>query len=362
MRLFPILTALLVSGFLYLMVFERDALMAFAAGAAETMDTAADTESAGIKPVSVMALRSNAQSIDNAVILRGQTEAWREVVVRAETSGLVVSDPLRKGSRVNAGDLLCQIDPGTREAQLTEAEARLQEARINDNAASQLSEGGFASQTRVASTTAAVQAAEAGVKAARTEIDRLAIHAPFAGLLESDTAEIGSLLQPGDQCATVIQLDPIKLVGFVPEVDVDRITVGARAAARLTSGRDVTGDVVFVARSADELTRTFEVEIAVQNNDLAIRDGQTVEILIASDGLNAHLLPGSALTLDDNGTLGVRVIDDQSKASFAPVTFIRDSIEGVWVDGLPQTVEVIVVGQEYVTDGVPVTPTYRGGN
>lgn len=191
---------------------------------------------------------------------------------------------------------------------------------------------------------------------------RLNITAPFAGLLESDTAELGSLLQPGALCATVIQLDPIKLVGFVSEADVARVTLGADARARLVNRQEVTGAVTFVARSADPETRTFRVEVAVPNADLALRDGQTAEIMIASEGTPAHLLPQSALTLNDEGTLGVRIVTAENTAGFIPVALMRDTADGVWVAGLPQAADVIVIGQEYVVAGVPVRASYGDSN
>jgi multidrug efflux system membrane fusion protein len=301
MRIFSILTALVVVFSLYMLVIERDTLRAFAQADATAEDTAGDDEErAELRDaVSVVALSSTATEIDRAVLLRGQTEAARQVDVRAETSGVVISDPLRKGAFVEAGDVLCRIDPGTRQAtlaetearlvearsrvpeaearlaearsavpaaqaSLVEAEARLAEAEINFNAADRLSADGFASDTRVAATRAAmesalagvgaarsrldgaragvesaksqvenaksgIQAAEAAVAAAENEIARLTITAPFAGLLESDAAELGALLQPGSLCANIIQLDPIKLVGFVPEAQVDRVKLGAPA-------------------------------------------------------------------------------------------------------------------------------------
>ena len=119
------------------------------------------------------------------------------------------------------------------------------------------------------------------------------------------------------------------------------------------------GRVTFLSRSADPQTRTFRVDIDVPNADLNIRDGQTAEIMIASDGANAHLLPQSALTLDDDGRLGVRLVATGSVAQFVPVQLIRDTVKGVWVTGLDDQVDVIVVGQEYVTDGVAVVPTWQ---
>lgn len=407
MRLMPILTALIVAATLYLLVFERDRLLEMAG--VDTAEIAAETETVSEfdepeveeqNRVGVVVMRSKASTIDGAVILRGRTEAARQVDVRAETTGQVMSEPLRAGAFVDAGDLLCRLDPGTRQdalaeararlseaeaglpasrARLAEAEARLEEARINDNAAARLSEGGFASETRVASATAAAEAALAGVQSAKSgvesanaavrsaeaavagaerELTRLEITAPFGGILDRDTAELGALLQPGSACATILQLDPIKVVGFVSETEVDRVEQGALAGARLASGRQITGRVTFISRSADEATRTFRVDVEVQNDDLSIRDGQTAEIAIQSDGQTAHLLPQAALTLDDDGRLGVRLVSD-GKALFQPVSVIRDTVDGIWVAGLPAEAEVIVTGQEFVIDGVPVEVTYQ---
>jgi len=411
MRIVPIITAVLVSAALYVFVFERDRLSSLtqddttpASVSSDTQTdepTQADASDADSGVVKVVVQKSQARMIDSAVILRGETQAARSVTVRAETSGQIINDPLRKGHVVTAGDILCQIDPGVRSsaladararlasaqaripetaARVAEANARLDEARINFNAANKLSETGFASETRVASaqagvrsaeaavatatsgleaTKSAIQSAEAAVESAQKELDRVTITAPFGGLLETDTAELGSLMQPGAACATIVQLDPIKVVGFVPETALSRVTIGAPARAKLTGGRMVQGLVTFISRSADPVTRTFRIEIDVANTDQSISDGQTAEIVIAAEGDNAHLLPQSSLTLNDAGTLGVRIVVANT-ARFVPVTLVRDTIDGVWVTGLPAQADVIVIGQEYVRHGVRVAPTYQG--
>ena len=408
MRPLSILVALLVAAGLYLLVFDRERLFAIAGRDAPAEGAVADAGSTGPSDAEqtppamrVVVLPSQARPIETAVILRGRTEASREVTVAVETSGRIVTPPLRKGTTVAEGDALCQLDPGIRETQLAEARARLAEARsrvpeaeaalveararfrasdIETTAARQLSEGGFATETRLAAAEAAsesatagierarsalssaqagIEAATASVEAAEREIDRLTITAPFAGLLETDTAELGTLLQPGQPCATIVQIDPLHVIGFAPELDVARLTDGAPARARLATGQSVDGRVSFIARSADPRTRTFRVEVTVPNTNAALRDGQTAEITIGTDGISAHLLPQSALTLDDGGALGVRVVDEASVARFQAVQVIRDAPDGVWVAGLPDTARVITVGQDFVTDGVPVTAVER---
>jgi len=433
MRIVSIVLALLVAAGLYLWVIERDSTKAFIAAqtassdeGAPQGDTDTDVAEAASQPsetdavadgaIKVLARKSVAREIDSAVILRGQTEAAREVEARSETTSTVTSPPLRKGAFVEEGQLLCSLDPGTRdstlaemrarvaeaisrkveaesrvpeaESRVAEAVARLEEARVNENAASRLSEGGFASETRVKNAQASFAAAEAALEAARSgvtaakaglqsadatiqsasaavasaekELSRLEVRAPFAGLLESDTAELGSLLQPGSLCATVIQLDPIKLVAFVPETEVNRVSLGAMAQARLAAGNEeVAGKVTFLSRAADETTRTFRVEIEVPNPELTIRDGQTAEIAISAAGERAHLLPPSALTLSEDGTIGLRTVSDEGVVGFVPVNVLRDTARGVWLTGLPDVLNVIVVGQEFVTAGVTVAATYQ---
>jgi len=409
MRPIPVLTAILVTAFLYILVMERDALTAFALtgspdGDISQTDAPPAAAAAAQEPrklVGVVALHSQAQVIDSAVVLRGETQALRQVQVRAETTSLVISEPLRRGAYVEAGQILCQLDPGTRPSSLAEAkaalasakarvpetqaklkksQAALKEAQINYNVAKKLNTSGYAAETKLASAEAAQSAAEAGVEEARSglettqagiesaqagvakaekELDRLTLTAPFTGILESDSAELGSLMQAGGVCATVIQLNPIKLVGYVPETEVNRVAVGALAGARLTNGATLQGRVTFLSRSADPSTRTFRVDIDVPNPDLKIRDGETAEILIASDGATAHLLPQSSLTLNDDGVLGVRLVGPENVVSFAPIKLVRDTIQGVWVTGLGQSADVIIIGQEYVTDGVTVAPTFQ---
>ncbi len=438
MKLFPVLAAIVVSITIYVVLFERERVQN-ALAAQDVIETAEDLISDEPDPLEdlsgtansfpVVAVKSTARTIDSAVTLRGQTQAFREVSLRAETSGQIISDPVRRGSFVEQDQIMCQLDPGTRQAALSEARARLaeavsrvpeakarvpeaearvaeararvdeaaarlEEAEINVNAATRLSEGGFASEIRVASALAAVRGAEAGVESAEAglksaqsnletaasgieaaragvesaraavasaerEIQRLSIVAPFGGILETDTAELGSLLQPGDLCATIMQLDPIILVGFAPETQVARVTLGAPARARLVTGETVEGQVSFLSRAADPQTRTFRVEVRVENTDLALSDGQTAQIEIEAAGAQAHLLPQSALTLDNAGALGVRTVDADNRVAFRAVTLLRDTSTGVWVSGLDAEADVIIIGQEFVDEGVQVAPRFQ---
>ncbi|MDG2403321.1 MAG: efflux RND transporter periplasmic adaptor subunit [Amylibacter sp.] len=338
------------------------------------------------KAVSVLVQKSNEQEVTNGILLRGQTEAFKSVQVKAETSGSVISQPIRKGTFVKNGELLCELEVGTKSDVLSEAkvalalsldeldasihqyELRVQAAErqksllkrgVGTEAAVEAAElSASSAETQSLSKRQAVANVEARINRATTELNNTKIIAPFDGLLESDTAEYGDFMQTGAPCGTLLALNPIKLIGYATETQVSKIEVNTKAGARLISGDTVSGTVSFISRSADPTTRTFLVETTVPNENYEIREGSTADIYISLAGAKGHLLPQSSLTLNSSGELGVRIaIND--KAKFIPVKIIRDAEEGVWVTGLPNSVDVIIVGQEYVTDNSNIKVSYK---
>ena len=338
------------------------------------------------KAVSVLVQKSNEQEVTNGILLRGQTEAFKSVQVKAETSGSVISQPIRKGTFVKNGELLCELEVGTKSDVLSEAkvalalsldeldasihqyELRVQAAErqksllkrgVGTEAAVEAAElSASSAETQSLSKRQAVANVEARINRATTELNNTKIIAPFDGLLESDTAEYGDFMQTGAPCGTLLALNPIKLIGYATETQVSKIEVNTTAGARLISGDTVSGTVSFISRSADPTTRTFLVETTVPNENYEIREGSTADIYISLSGAKGHLLPQSSLTLNSSGVLGVRIALND-KAKFIPINIIRDAEEGVWVTGLPDTVEVIIVGQEYVTDNSNIKVSYK---
>lgn len=319
----------------------------------------ADAEIDLAKPVPVLVLPVVAEETSDRLLVPGRTSAARRVRVAAETAGLVVSDPLRRGGRVAAGDVLCRLDPGSRPAQLAEAEANLVKAEADAKAAESLSAKGFTAETTRIARRASLEAAQAAVDLMRLDIDRLEIRAPFDGLLEDDTAELGARLGQGDTCATIIDLSRLRATGYVSEQVVDRISGGAPASVRLVNGKSAEGRITFISRAADPETRTYEVEITLENPAGQLRDGMTAELRIDLAPERAHRIPQSALTLDDTGQLGVRIAE-AATTRFVPVSILREEAVGLWVRGLPEAADVIVVGQEFVRDGRPIAPTRIG--
>ena len=294
-----------------------------------------------------------------AVTVRGRTEATRSVEVMAETAGVVASTPTPEGSWVKAGQVICRLDVDARQATLDQARARYQAERLQHQAALQLQERGFRSDTQVLTAKAEMDQAAASVRQAEVALEQVNIRAPFAGVLDSRPAEVGTFLSPGQTCGTVVELSPILLVGDVAESDAARLSVGAPASASLGAGGALSGRIRYVSREAHPTTRTYRVEVVAPNPNGAIRSGLSAQIQVQAGQGAAHLVPVTALVLDSNGRQGVRYVAAGDVVGFAPVKVMEETPEGVWVTGLSGSVAVVTVGQSYVAEGQKVRVASR---
>ena len=290
------------------------------------------------------------------LVVHGQTKASRQVVMRAETGGRVVEVPVDKGAVVAAADVLARLDMGNRRERLEEAQALVAQRDLDFNAASSLAKSDHGSRTRLAETRAELETARAALAAIRKEIEDTVVRAPFAAVLNHRAVEIGDLVSPGGEVATLIDLDPITVAAEAAERVVGHLTVGAPAEVRLIDGRTVQGEVTWVSSSASKGTRTYPLEITIANPQQDIPEGMTAEVRLALEATVAHLVSPAVLTLDDAGVVGVKLVDDTDTVRFARIQIVRDSPEGMWLSGLPEQVRLITVGQEFVVEGQRVVP------
>ncbi|MEJ8476052.1 efflux RND transporter periplasmic adaptor subunit [Roseibium algae] len=320
---------------------------------AERQDPAADA------PFRVEVMHLTASERTAVLDIRGRTEANAKVQVRSETAAKVIDRPAREGSRVSAGDILCKLDKGTREASVLEAKAMVAQAKLDHSAATQLQTKGFTAQTRVAQVQAQLDAADARLQEAELELQRTVIRSPIDGITESPMANIGSRLNIGDVCASVVDTDPMTAIGQVSEIDIAKMTIGMPAKVELVTGQTFEGTVRYIAPAADTDTRTFRIEVEIPNPDGLARDGVTALTTLSLASEKAHKISPAILTLNDAGLVGVRGVDTNNKTVFYPATVLGGEEDGVWVSGLPNEVTVITVGQDYVIDGELVDPVLK---
>jgi multidrug efflux system membrane fusion protein len=325
-------------------------VMRLASGGHEKAE--AKVPAAGPPSVQVRLTPESVRQFD--VVMRGRTEAARTVVVKSETAGVVAAVPAQEGAFVRQGQVLCRLAVDARQASLDQARAALKSRQLQRQAAAQLAEKGFRSQTQVLEAQANLDAAQAQVRAAEIALRQVEIRAPFSGVFDHRDAEVGTYLAPGQPCGTMIELNPLLVVGDAPETEAAKIRLGAPATATLVSGKTLSGRVRYVAHDADPQTRTYHLEVAAQNAGMDVRSGLSADLKISAGAGPAHLVPVSALVLDSAGRQGVRYVLPGDRVAFAPVTVLEETPQGTWVSGLKGPVNVIVVGQSFVAEGQKV--------
>lgn len=307
-------------------------------------------------PTSVRTLISTAQLTSPMITLRAFAQNERTIMVRTETDGRIRARPVQRGSRVEEGDLLCELSVDDRQAQLEQAVAARKRAELDYTGATELWDKSLISDVELAERFENLSRAKALESSRGIELDRIRIRAPFDGVVEETHVEIGDFLKRGDACVTLLDLDPMLIIGQVSEFEVDSLQLGAPANVMFLSGELVEGRIRFLGRDSQDGTRTYRVEVEVPNPSQSFRSGATAEIQVPLEAVLAHKVTPNLLRLDDFGRLGVYIVSAENRAEFHPIDILRDDDSGFFVTGLPRIVQLVVRGQGTLVPGQAVEP------
>ena len=285
------------------------------------------------------------------IILSCTTEADKSSVAVARAAGILTTLEVDRGDRVSAGETVATLSDEGRTAAVLQAQALLDQRVAEYEANKALIDKGQAPKNQLPALEAAVAAARAALAAAEAEADRSIIRAPIAGIVQEVPVQVGQAIQPATEVASVIDPDPMLAVGAISERERGNVRVGQTAAIRFIDGATTSGEINYVGVSADKATRTYPVQARMDNPDAAIGDGVTCEMVVETDPFPAVSVPRSALVFSDEGGLGVRIVDADSKARFVPIAIVDDAVGSVWVTGVDGPARIIVVGQDFVRDG-----------
>ena len=355
-----LISASLVAGFLLIWLLSG---LIFGESETTSHPTLVERGSAVVSPADtpmtrVRARVSQAELRTRFLVLRGRAESKRSVQLKAEIAGKIVNRPVERGDSVKLGALLCELAVDDRLASVAEAKASLLEAKIEYEGSLKLKEQGLQSQTAIARTHARLESARAQVRRMELNMERTRITAPFDGVVEQLQMNVGDYAAPGAICATLIDLDPMLITADVTEAEVENLSLGDKVAGATSTGLKIDGTLTFISKQSDPVTRTYQVEITVDNSDYHLRSGLTSTVRISLDEVYAHRVSPALFTLNDQGEFGLRLVEENNRVGFLAIKVIEDSDQGVWVTGLPRTVSIITVGQEYVLAGQAIDPLY----
>jgi multidrug efflux system membrane fusion protein len=301
-----------------------------------------------VKPMAAKLMMTSMQ-------LNGQTEEARRVTLRTKTGGRILSLLATKGQKVNAGEELVRIDPENRLVRLAEAKAKLHQRSLELAANTKLEAKAVKSQNALAACMADYEAAKSSLALIEQEIADTHIKAPFEGVFEETFVEMGDVTTVGEKIATIIELNPLKIICNISEKDVSRLKIGEKADVILPSLQDrkLPAQVTYIGKIADPKTRTYRVEMQADNPDMVISSGLTARITFPTGQANGYMVSTAVISLRDDGAVGVKTVEG-GKVVFYPVQIIETKPEGLLVTGLPNHISLITTGGDFVVEGQEV--------
>lgn len=286
--------------------------------------------------------------------LSGRTEADNRASAVARTAGSIVELNVRRGDRVKVGDVIATLSDEARQAQVAQAQALVDQKKVDLEAKMKLIKRGIIAANQQNVLEADLRAAEGALAMAKAEHERGLIIAPISGVVSGSPMTTGQAVEANMMVAEVIALDPMLAVAEVAERQLGEIKVGDEADVRLVTGQTAKGIVRYVAPTASTGTRTYRVEVEVDNADLSIPDGVTAEVEFKLSSVASARVPRSALTFSAAGELSVRVVGTDGTVASIPVGIVEDARDEIWISGPKDGAQIIVQGQDFVKDGQKV--------
>lgn len=320
----------------------------------------------------------------------GRVEAVESVEVRARVSGHLQEIRFRSGQMVKRGDVLFVIDPRWHKAALDNAEAQLQQARVNvANAArdaersAALVKGSAISvrdadlrQTRLDGARAAVLAAQAARDSAALDLEATEVRSPIDGRVSRALLTVGNHVSgvPGftTLLTTVVSVDPVHVYASIDEASFLNFRRLAGAGKRASSGGEaapaelqIDGESEFPHRGTiesfdnriDPATGSIVLRAVFPNSDGALVPGSFARLRIPSSEEYSVLLVDEKIIGTDQGQKFVLALGANNLAEYRPVK-LGESHDGLRIvrEGLKADDQLITSGLQIVRAGMPIIP------
>jgi len=303
---------------------------------------------------------------------KGTVSAWKTANIVPDASGRVGRILKKQGDKVGQGELLATLDMTSLELMQKQARAAMavaqtayQNAKLNSERMKKMLENQAISQMQFENTQLALDAADTQAKSAKANLDLVDytaknayMKAPFAGIIAAKNMEEGDMINPmmgmGQSILTLMDLSKVKIVVDVPAEEIEKIMIGQKCLVKISSrpGEDFISEVYSKNLAADPLSKTFKVEIKIENPEMKIKAGVYADISIEYvHKENVYLLPLSALIAGDKEV----IVNENSTARKRAVTVgLKNGSRFEVVAGVRPDELVIVEGNYDLKDGTAI--------
>ena len=308
----------------------------------------------------VKVVQSIAQERQVSITLNGYTKSSQSVEIKPETYGYVVKAMAKNGQFLKKGDPIIIVEPQNKDYAFKKAHAELEKQRLRYDAAQKIYEKELSSQGALKDALAELKSAEASFNQAKLDLDKTLINAPFNGYIDEVLVHEGDFINAlNSVVAKFSSIDPLLVVVYVPQTLIGLVKDSKKVKAISDNDKVFDGKITFVSKVANPNTRTFQVEALINNIDESLHIGESIKLQIFFNEIKKlHSIPKSALILDTDGRISVKIMDETNQVKTIAVEIFDEDRDTFWVGGLPGEASIITLGNSYVKDGEVVEVTY----
>jgi multidrug efflux system membrane fusion protein len=306
--------------------------------------------------IKVETMLSEQMLIPKQTALYGIAESAKRIILKSEIDGRVAKIIAVSGTYLQKDAPILQLNLNTKKALHAKAEAVVKRTRIKYENALLYRK----SKSIIASSEAEYDEAKADLVKAEIDLESSIIKAPFDGVVENIFVREGDIIKAyNHDLVDYLNDDSLIIKSFLSEEKVGELRPEMLVHIKFADDIKKTGFIRHISNAADIKNRSFVVEVEMLNLDGLIRDGMNAELLIETDKISVSVIPTAILVLNDEGVIGVKLVNEKQEVEFAPVNIIDEKNDQLYITGLDANAEIIIAGQGFARVGNRVETVRR---
>jgi len=289
----------------------------------------------------------------------GYAHPWEAHGVGFLVAGRVTRILVNDGDTVTQGQLLATLAPEDYALMKRLADVQVEAIRPNFERVDGLVQDKALPQAKYDEVKGRYEAALTQRKQAERQLDYTRLRAPCDGVVMERRTAVGQVIGAGMPAVVVLDLSRIKAKFGVPQQDLGLFTLGATVTLRFPGVEgERTGTVDHVAFVPDAKTRTYEVVVAVDNADGALRAGMLTHLTVTAREATGVFVPLRAVRTNAERE-PVVYLYDPATSRVVERQIEKGTLFGTDLEvksGLADGDQVIVEGQGFVSPGDEVKP------
>jgi len=310
----------------------------------------------------ITTFKAENQEFKHFVELQGNVSTKQNVVIMAEYGGILSKVYVKEGQKVSKGQTLAKIDDGGLSQQLAQMKIQAELAKTTFERQQRLWDQKIGSEIQFLQAKSSYEAQEQMVSQLQQQVSKTIVRAPFSGTIDDVITEQGNVVAPGQsQLIRIVNLNNMYIETDVPERYVSNVIPGKEVLVDFpVLGKETKAKVRQAGSFINPANRTFRVEVALSEKDIAIKPNLIAKLKINDyTNSNAILIPQSIISENADGDQYIYTIaeksDKNAKAKRSIITTGRTQGDYIEVlSGVTSGDEIIMEGARSVKDGQDV--------